>query len=140
MSETQNMKVVRDFTRIFKNEHKLDGIDHLFHQSFKHNFRRGLPDGLDGMRQLGHMLNGAFPDATFIAKDLIGAGDKVIERGSTTATHIGSMMGEKTTNKQITWSEINIYQLKDGKIVEHWVEMEMWQLLTQIGILPALGG
>ncbi len=140
MSETQNMKVVRDFTRIFKNEHKVDGIDHLFHQDFKHNFRSGLPDGLEGMRQLGHMLNGAFPDATFTEKDLIGSGDKVVERGSTTATHVGSMMGEKPTNKQITWSEINIYQFKDGKIVEHWVEMEMWQLLTQIGILPALSG
>jgi len=140
MSETQNLKVVREFTRIFKNEHNADGVGHSFHKDFKHNFRSNLPDGVEGLRQLGLMLNGAFPDAAFTEKDLTASGDKVVERGSTTATHKGSMMGEKPTSKQITWSEINIYQLKDGKIVEHWVEMEMWQLLQQIGILPALGG
>ena len=140
MLDTQNTKIVHEFTRMFKNEHKVDGLDHLFHKDFKHNFRSGLPDGVEGMKQLGLMLNSAFPDAVFAEKDLIASGDKVVERGATLASHKGSMMGEKPTNKSIHWSEINIYQLKDGKIVEHWVEMEMWQLLEQIGILPKLGG
>jgi predicted ester cyclase len=140
MSEAQNMIVVQEFTRIFKNEHKVDGLDHLFHKDFRHNFRSGLPAGVEGMRQLGLMLNGAFPDAAFTEEDLIASGDKVVERGATTATHKGAMMGERPTDKTIRWSEINIYEFKDGKIVEHWVEMEMWQLLEQIGILPVLGG
>ena len=138
MSEAQNMEVVREFTRTFKNEHKIDGLEQLFHKDFKHNFRSGLPDGVEGMKQLGAMLNSAFPDSSFTEKNLIASGDKVVERGATRATHKGSMMGEKPTNKAVHWSEINIYQFKNGKIAEHWVEMEMWQLLEQIGILPAL--
>ena len=140
MSELQNMNIIRECTRVFKNEHAVDGVDHLIHKDFKHNFRSNLPDGFEGMRQVGLMLSRAFPDAVFTEKDLIASGDKVVERGSTTATHTGSMMGEEPTHKRITWSEINIYQIKDGKIAEHWVEMEMWQLLQHIGILPAMGG
>lgn len=140
MSEAQNIAMVRELARVFKNEHNVDGVGHLIHQDFKHNYRSNLPDGFEGMRQVGLMLNGAFADAVFTQNDLIASGDKVVERASTTATHSGSMMGEQPTHKSITWSEINIYQFKDGKIIEHWVEMEMWQLLQQTGILPPMGG
>lgn len=49
------------------------------------------------------------------------------------------MMGETPTNKTITWSEIHIYQLRDGKVVEHWAEIAMMELLQQVGVLPQLG-
>jgi len=37
------------------------------------------------------------------------------------------------TNKQIHWTEIPIYRIRDRKIAEHWVEMSMLELLKQIG-------
>ena len=48
------------------------------------------------------------------------------------------MMGEKPTSKRVTWSEIHIYRLEDGKICEHWAEIAMMELLQQIGKLPQL--
>ncbi len=37
-------EIVREFTRVFKNEHDVDGVDHLFARDFRHNFRsRWLP-------------------------------------------------------------------------------------------------
>jgi hypothetical protein len=41
-----NMKAVRAFTRIFKNEHNVDGVDHLFAQDFQHHFAPPLRPGL----------------------------------------------------------------------------------------------
>jgi predicted ester cyclase len=49
------------------------------------------------------------------------------------------MMGAPPTNKTIKWSEIHIYRLQNGKIVEHWAEIAMMELLQQVGVLPALG-
>jgi predicted ester cyclase len=136
MQEERNKEVVRQFTRIFKNEHKVDGIVDLFDKHFTHHFRAPLPPGLDGFQQVGRMMNGAFPDVVVTEEDLIAGGDKVVERSSAVATHKGSLMGEKPTNKRIHWSEIHIYRLQDGKICEHWVEMAMMELLQQIGALP----
>jgi predicted ester cyclase len=84
------------------------------------------------------MMNGAFPDVVVTEEDLIASGDMVVERSSAVATHKGSMMGEKATNKRINWTEIHIYRLQDGNIREHWVEMAMMELLQQIGVLPQL--
>jgi predicted ester cyclase len=136
MQEEANKEVVRQFTRIFKNQHNVDGIDHLFDERFTHHFRAPLPPGLVGFKQVGRMMNGAFPDVVVTEEDLIAGGGRVVERSSAVATHRGSLMGEKPTNKRIHWSEIHIYRLEGGKICEHWVEMAMMELLQQIGVLP----
>jgi|SRR5579872_1335152 len=138
MSEEQNKAVVREFTRIFKNQHNVDGIEHLFDQRFQHHFRMPMSPGLEGFKQVGRMMNGAFPDVVVKEDDLVAEGDKVVERSSAVATHKGSLIGEKPTNKRIQWTEIHIYRMQDGKIREHWVEMAMMELLQQIGALPAM--
>ena len=135
--EERNKQAIREFTRVFKNEHNVDGINHLFDsRNFTHHFRAPVSPGLEGFKQIGRMMNGAFPDVVVKEEDLIASADKVVERSSAVATHKGSMMGEKPTNKRINWTEIHIYRLQDGKIVEHWVEMAMMELLQQIGALP----
>lgn len=129
----KNKQVVREFTRTFKNEHNVDGIDHLFAPDFKHHFKQPLPPGLAGFKQVGRMMNGVFPDVVVTEEDLIAAEDKVVERSSAVATHRASMMNEPPTNKQVRWTEIHIYRIRDGKVAEHWVEMSMLELLKQIG-------
>ena len=135
--EERNKQIVREFTRTFKNEHNVDGINHLFDvQDFAHHFRAPVAPGLEGFKQIGRMMNGAFPDVVVTEEDLVASGDKVVERSSAVGTHKGSLMGEKATNKGIHWTEIHIYRLQDGKIREHWVEMAMMELLQQIDVLP----
>jgi predicted ester cyclase len=137
--ETRNKEVVREFTRIFKNEHNVEGVDHLFDtKNFVHHFRTAVADGFEGLKQIGRMMNGAFPDVVVREEDLIASGDRVVERSSAAATHIGSMMGETPTDKSVAWSEIHIYRLRDGKVSEHWAEISTMELLQQIAVLPQL--
>ena len=133
MQEEKNKQVIREFTRIFKNEHNMDGVGHLFDKKFVHNFRGSMPTGFEGFRQIGTMMNGSFPDVVVTEEDLIASGDRVVD----VATHKGPMMGAPPTNKKVKWSEIHIYRMQDGKIVEHWAEIAMMELLQQTG--PQLG-
>ena len=103
----KNREIVRQFTRTFKNEHNVDGIDHLFASDFQ--------------------------DVVVTEEDLIAADDKVVERSSAVATHRAPLMGEQPTNKQVRWTEVHIYRIRDGKIAEHWVEWAVLELLKQIG-------
>jgi len=134
--EERNKQVVREFTRIFKNEHNVAGVAHLFDKNFTHHFRAPLPPGFEGLRQIGIMMNTAFPDVVVTEEDLIAGGDKIVERSSAVATHKGVFMGTPPTNKRIHWTEIHIYRLQDGKLVEHWVEMAMLELMQQVGAIP----
>jgi predicted ester cyclase len=135
-AEEANKKVIREFTRVFKNEHDVNGVGHLFDKNFVHHFRDPLPAGFEGLRQVGIMMNGAFPDVVVTEEDLVASGDRVVERSSAVATHKGPLMGRPATNKTVKWSEIHIYRMKDGKIAEHWAEIAMMELLQQCGVLP----
>src|SRR5262245_45934067 len=132
-----NKEVVREVTRIFKNDHNVNGVGHLIDGNFVHHFRDPLPGGFEGLRQVGIMMNGAFPDVVVTEEDLIASGDRVVERSSAVATHKGALMGAPPTNKRVHWSEIHIYRLKDGRIAEHWAEIAMMELLQQTGVLPS---
>jgi len=133
--EEKNKKVVREFTRIFKNQHNVDGVAHLFDDNFTHHFRAPVPPGFEGLRQIGIMMNTAFPDVVVTEDDLIAGGDKVVERSTAAATHKGAFMSAAPTNKKIHWTEIHIYRLHNGKIAEHWVEMAMLELMQQTGAI-----
>jgi predicted ester cyclase len=131
---TKNAEIIREFTRVFKNEHNVDGIDHLFAARFQHHFAPPLRPGLAGFKDVGRMMNGAFPDVVVTEQDLIVTADKVVERSSATATHMGKFMGIAPTNKRVGWTEIHIYRLTEGRIIEHWVEFALHQLLTQLNV------
>jgi len=131
----KNKEVVREFTRIFKNKHNVDGVDHLFNSDFQHHFKTPVRPGLEGFKDMGRMMNTAFPDVVVTEEDLVAAADKVVERSSAVATHRAPMLGEPPTNKQVRWTEIHIYRLRDGKISEHWVEFSLLELLKQVGAI-----
>jgi len=131
----KNKAIVREFTRVFKNEHNVDGIDHLFAADFTHHFKPPIPSGLDGFKAVGRMMNTAFPDVVVTEEDLIANDDTVVERSSAVATHRAALMGEKPTNQQVRWTEIHIYRIKNGRIVEHWVEWAVMDLMKQIGAI-----
>ena len=128
-----NKATVREFTRVFKNEHNVDGIDHLFATDFRHHFKAPVRLGLAGFKDMGRMMNTAFPDVVVTEEDLIATDDTVVERSAAAATHRAPIMGEPATNKRVQWTEIHIYRLRGGKISEHWVEFSLLELLRQVG-------
>ena len=141
MSETMdsvagNKEVVREFTRIFKNQHDVNGIGHLFGADFQHHFKAPVAKGLEGSKDIGRSMNRAFPDVVVTEEALIAEGDLVVERSSAVATHRAPLAGETPTNRQVRWTEIHIYRIRDRKIVEHWVEYAQLEMLRQIGALP----
>ena len=134
----RNKSVIREFTRVFKNEHNVDGIDHLFAPNFKHNFPESVAKGLPGFKDIGRMMNGAFPDVVVTEMDLIATDDTVVERSSAKATNLGPFQGRPPTGKPLHWSEIHIYRMRDSKIAEHWAEVSMLELMMQLGaVKPA---
>src|SRR5215510_9522052 len=137
MSRIERQKAaIREFTKVFKNEHNVEGIDHLFAPEFKHNFRAPLAPGLEGFKQIGRMMNGAFPDVRVTEQDLIGTDDMVVERTSAAGTHLGPFYGAGPTKTKCHWTEIHMYRFNDrSHIVEHWIEMSMLELLAQVGVV-----
>ena len=101
----------------------------------------GMPTTMDwnGHKQFLAAINSAFADIHHDLGDILAEGeDKVAVRwNNITATHIGEFQGIPPSGKRVSFSAMHFLTIKDGKIVEHWVNADMMGLMRQIGAIPA---
>ena len=137
MGTEENKAVVRRFVEEFKNRANHGIVDELFTQDFIHHFPDPrLPKGRTGEKALGQSVLTGLPDVHATIEDLIAEGDKVVERTYAEGTHKGEFFGVPATGKKISWTEIHIYRLKNGKVAEHWPEIDALGIMTQLGVIP----
>lgn len=133
-----NKSVVSRFIEEFKNNANGDIVDELFSPEFVHHLPDPrLPPGREGLKLVGQTIVGGFPDVQVTIEDLLADGDRVIERTTARGTHTGEFNGIPPTGNPVVWTEIHIYRLENGKIVELWSEINLLGLLVQLGAIPS---
>ncbi len=76
----------------------------------------------------------AFPSYELVGEDIIAEGDKVVVRFRVRGTHLGTYMGLAPTGRRIDAPGIIIYRIADGKIVEHWLQVDAMTVMQQLGL------
>jgi len=138
MSTEQNKALIRKHFESINNKDLKSALTQISPCLVDHGLRRSLPLGPQGMRIFFDLQFSAFPDLHATIDDMIAEGDKVVARVTICGTNHGSFMGMPPTGKQATWSLIDISRIANGKMVEHWVEIDTISLMRQLGIVPPL--
>ena len=77
----------------------------------------------------------AFPDLKYTIEVTIAEGDYVAQRVTGTATMKGAFQGMPPSAKRATWTEMHIVRFANGKVVEHWANVDQIGMLTQLGFI-----
>ena len=75
-------------------------------------------------------------DQHIAVEDIIGEGDKVVVRSTFSGTQTGPLMGFPPTGKHCTQSQISIFRLASGKVIEYWFNADDLGMIRQLGLLP----
>ncbi len=94
--------------------------------------------GLQGVKEFFAGWLAAFPDTSVTVEDAFVAGDKVVGRYIYRATQQGSFLGIPATYRQVTMRSIDIWRVQDGMFVEHWDELNLLEVMQQLGVVPSL--
>ena len=86
---------------------------------------------------MASMIRAAFPDWHSDLDAVYAEGDIVIERFTASGTHKGEIFGIPPSEIVCTLSGINIFRVRDGKIVEHWGRVDELGMLRQLGVVRA---
>jgi steroid delta-isomerase-like uncharacterized protein len=92
--------------------------------------------GPQALKQVWAMLLRGLPDLHITIEDLIAERDKVVSRNTVTGTHQGDYMGLPPTGKTVTYNEIFIVRLADGRVAETWGVVDVLSQLRQLGAIP----
>ena len=88
---------------------------------------------LDSTIQLIKTFYQAFPDYSHSVEDVFAKGDKVAIRILQQATQKAEFQGIPPGNK-ISYYQISIMQVKDGKVIDWWVVEDNLGMMTQLGL------
>jgi steroid delta-isomerase-like uncharacterized protein len=142
MTNTEtNKDIVRRFVDVVKNRRNLDKLGDFFAADFvEHNtVVASFGKGVDGYRNfLGHLFE-AFPDDRVDIELITGDGDVVSYRASETGTHRAEFLKIPATGKSAKWTEIHFMRMSEGKVVEHWVDVDIFGWFQQLGVIPPMG-
>jgi predicted ester cyclase len=134
-----NVDIVRRYTEECWGHGDLDLVDQLVATDARAG--HGVPgSGPQAYKDEIAATRGGLSDYRTKVEEIFGEGDAVAIRWSTTGRHTGPLFGNPATGKQVSIVGVDIFHLRDGRIVDHDGESAMPMLLEQIGALPIPAG
>jgi len=132
MSSESNKQIVTNFiNRVFV-ELDSDAVDELVADDFESHSWPAHGNGRDSLREATARMATALADIEFTIDDVIAEGDRVCARVTSRARQVGDFMGMPASNRSYEVGEIHIFRLRDGRIFEHWMEMDALGLMRQL--------
>ena len=137
MSEIENKQLVRRYYEEVLMQGRVDVLetiaraDHVEHNPFP-----GHGQGRDGLRQRAEKLHTTLKPQ-FTLELLVAEGDKVAVLWTCRGNLVGDWFGVPPTGKGYTIQGVDIHQVRDGRMAEHWDVVDIFGFLSQVGALPA---
>jgi predicted ester cyclase len=80
-----------------------------------------------------------FADLHLTVQDTVGDGDLVAQRIHFEGTHTGEFQGLPPTGAKVSFYGLELNRLVDGKVAEHWFQLDALTLLQQLGLVVVPG-
>jgi steroid delta-isomerase-like uncharacterized protein len=131
-----NKALVRNFIDGLFTKGDLGAVDRYLAEDFvNHDPPFGASADREGMRAAGAMFRAAFPDWHSDMHLLVGEDDIVVEHFTACGTQTGELMGVAPSGREISVPGINIFRVRDGRIVERWGRLDDLGLMQQLGLV-----
>jgi steroid delta-isomerase-like uncharacterized protein len=134
----ENKAVVRRLVEEWQSGHRREVGEELLADDFvdsAHPAGPGMakPNALDWWDKTFR----AFPDLSAEIKHMVAEGDLVATYKTFNGTHAGEFMGMPPTGRSATFDAFDLMRLRSGKVVDHWVILDVAGLMRQLGGMPA---
>ncbi len=133
MSVAENVAAARRVIDEGFSEGNLAVCDELFSPDMVEH-QRGLPPGIDGVKDTIRTLRSWFSDFQLTIVDLVASDDTVWIRNRATGVNTGEVFGQPATGRSIDITVVDIMRFADGRVVEHWGVPDQLGMLIQLGL------
>jgi steroid delta-isomerase-like uncharacterized protein len=135
MAIEENKALVRRFYEEVWDRGNVEFAQEVFADDYlRHDLRpTAAAPGPQGQRQIAAAFRAAFPDLRWRVDLLLAEGDLVAGRWTASGTNTGPWAGMAATGRHSTFSGVNIFRIRDGKVVEIWNHRDDLGLAQQLG-------
>lgn len=101
-----------------------------------HGVAIGLPRGIEALQDAAQKVILAFPDARLHVAESFVDEDRVVIRAVLEGTHRGPWEGNPPSGMPVRVPWLELWRVRDGRVVARWGGLDLGSLLQQIGALP----
>ena len=135
----KNKKLIKALTNDFWNNQNIDAYGDFFSEDLIVHLESEDKNS-DEYKAMCQAVMEGFPDMHVSIDNLVAEADQVTKVWTTNSTHKGEFLGIPPTGNKILVKGIEVFRIKDEKIVEMWWVMDNLGLMQQIGVIPPMGG
>ena len=132
----QNKILVREITEQIWNGGAFDKIPDFYSVDYVADYRPYAQPrrGHEGIRGMVERAHAAFPDYHEEIREIIAEGDVVVVRLTITGTQSGQWGALAPTGKRVSFEEVAILEIRDGKVVSQRGVADNLTALRQLGV------
>lgn len=138
--ETANIALSREFIdKAISNADTAFAREHVDPGFVEHSPAPGQKPGIEGFMEWVVVNKTAFPDVKLTIENIFAKGDQVAIVSTFTGTNTGPMMGQPATGKAVSVQVVDVVRIRNGKMTEHWGQIDAVKMLTDLGMMPPMG-
>ncbi|HET6244465.1 MAG: ester cyclase [Bacteroidetes bacterium] len=134
----KNVEIVTKAFKLFE-AGKVDQFDQYMHE----NIVEHTPDpaftsnkkGLEYFKEIGQTYFDAMSDFKIEIQQVLNCENKVVVLSNFKGKHTGNLFDIEPTNKNISFTNIDIFTIENGMITEHWGVGDNLGMLMQMGVI-----
>ena len=137
----EHIETSKDLVRRFNtaiNEGNAETMREVLDKDFVHYDFQTTTNGPDEFIDQLMDFRRSFPDLNVEIVEIIGEGEKVVNRVRFTGTQEGEFNKYPASGKKIDITGLAMFHIREGRIYEHWTEMNGMGLARQIGMIPPM--
>ncbi|MFD2718858.1 ester cyclase [Hymenobacter monticola] len=130
----ENKAIIRRFNHEGIAQGNVATLNELLAPDFlNHSAPAGMDAGPGGMHYFFlHILQPALSNLQVEIHDQVAEGDKVTTRKAIKGLHTGELLGLAPTQQPVSIDVIDIYQLREGKLIGHWGLTTLADVMSQL--------
>jgi predicted ester cyclase len=136
VAESDNTRAYRRFILEGVAGGDLEVIDELVSPVLREHHVGIRPSDRDGFKQTIGLIHEAFATFTCAIDDVAAHGDMVWARLTATGTNRREVIGQPPTGLLLSVTGLEACRFCNGRIVEHWGLVDMYDALRRIGVVP----
>jgi predicted ester cyclase len=123
---------MRAYERLWRSDVTDDGVDALLHPAFVAHTPAEQDTGRDEFKGHLHMALGALSDLEARFEPVLSNGSRISAHATIAGTHTGEFLGVAPTGTRLSWREVHAFDVRDGQIVEHWMDAALLAAYMQM--------
>jgi steroid delta-isomerase-like uncharacterized protein len=128
----ENKDLVRRFVEEVFVRRDPAAVEDLVADDFQSHTWPSAGDAKASLRDATARMADALDDVSFSVEDLIAEDDRVVARLTASAKPVAEFIGMPPSGHGYEIDEIHIFRIANGRIAEHWHQMDAMSLMKQL--------